>query len=70
MTIAALDPEIKGVISKHSVYGAEAVVNALVRACDGHQYLQREDLIELLDNAYKRLAVDKAADDFHPIPIR
>ena len=39
MTISQLDKELKQIIDDHSVYGAECIINALVRACDGKQYL-------------------------------
>lgn len=66
MTIAALDKEIKDVISKHRVVGAEAVVNALVRACEGERYLEGDALRRILNNAIVReekevIAMDKSS---------
>ena len=52
MTIAETDKQIRGVIKQWHVYGAEAIVNALVRACEHEPYLQRDDLLRLLDHAY------------------
>lgn len=54
MTIAALDKEIRDVISRHRVYGAECVLNALVRACEGQPYLRADDLRRILDRAIER----------------
>ena len=59
MTIASADREIRELIREKHVVGAEAVVNALVRACDGQPYLGREYLHELLDQAYRRLESEK-----------
>lgn len=59
MTIASADREIRELIHEKHVVGAEAVANALVRACDGQPYLGREHLHELLDQAYKRLEYEK-----------
>ena len=53
MTIAQTDSQIKGIIHEHSVYGAEAIMQALVRACKNHPYLKLEDLHKMLDSAYK-----------------
>lgn len=49
MTIAETDKQIKGVIDQWSVYGAEAIMQALVRATRKHSYLQPADLHKLLD---------------------
>lgn len=54
MTIAQTDREIKELIDKHHVYGAETVINALVRACDGQDYLGRDAIVKMLDSAYAR----------------
>lgn len=59
MTIASADREIRELIHEKHVVGAEAVVNALVRACDGQPYLGREYLHELLDQAYRHLEYEK-----------
>ncbi len=50
MTIAETDKQIKGVIDQWSVYGAEAIMQALVRATRKHPYLQPDDLHRLLDS--------------------
>lgn len=57
MTIAALGKEIKGIVDKQRVYGAECVVNALVRAClrcNSSKYLTKDELIKLVQSAYER----------------
>lgn len=59
MTIAQLDKEIKPIIDDHHVYGAECIINALVRACDGKQYLDEDELHKLLSDAFKRKKEDK-----------
>lgn len=48
MTISQLDKELKQIIDEHSVYGAECIINALVRACEGKQYLDEYALHLLL----------------------
>lgn len=55
MTIAETDREVKDLVEKHHVYGAETIINALVRACDKKPYLGRAELIKLIDNAYEHL---------------
>lgn len=52
MTIMQLDKELKSVIDAHSVYGAECILHALVRACAGHPYLKGEDIKRILDRGY------------------
>lgn len=59
MTIASADREIRELIHEKRVVGAEAIVAALVRACDGQPHLSREYLHELLDRAYRRLEYEK-----------
>lgn len=51
MTIRELDPTIKEVIENWHVYGAESVINALVRACKNQQYLGAEALHSMLECA-------------------
>lgn len=55
VTIAQLDTELRRVIERHHVYGAEAIINALIRACEGRDYLSREYVIKLVNAAYKRM---------------
>ena len=59
MTIASADREIRELIREKHVVGAEAVMNALVRACDGQPYLGRDYLHVLLDQAFRRLEEEK-----------
>lgn len=59
MTIASTDREIRELIHEKHVVGAEAVMNALVRACDGQPFLGRDYLHELLDQAFRRLEYEK-----------
>lgn len=61
MTIAETDNQIKGVITQWHVYGAEAIVGALVRACKNEPYLQSDDLHKLLDDALARLDRERKA---------
>lgn len=54
MTIMQLDKELKSVIDAHSVYGAECILHALVRACAGHPYLAGEDIKRILKKVIER----------------
>ena len=54
MTIANCEPEIRDIIQEHHVVGAEAIINALVRATKNERYLQIEDLIRLMIRANRR----------------
>ena len=53
MTISQLDKELKQIIDDHSVYGAECIINALVRACDGKQYLDESALHLMLKLSFE-----------------
>lgn len=53
MTISQLDKELKQIIDDHSVYGAECIINALVRACDGKQYLDEYALHLMLKLSFE-----------------
>lgn len=59
MTIASADQEILELVHEKHVVGAEAVMAALVRACDGQPYLSQEYLHKLLDQAFRRLEYEK-----------
>lgn len=61
-TIAAMDGEITWTIHNYHTYGAEVIINALVKACKGHAYLQREHIEKLLDEAYKREEAEDHAE--------
>lgn len=54
MTIAATDNEVKKLIDEHHVYGAEVVINALVRASKGEPYLNETALVQLIHSAFRR----------------
>lgn len=54
MTIAGTEKEIRGIIDQHSVYGAETVINGLVRSCIGKQYLGEDELIKMIKFAFKQ----------------
>lgn len=53
MTISQLDKELKQIIDDHSVYGAECIINALVRACDGKLYLDEYALHLMLKLSFE-----------------
>ena len=55
MTIAETDRTIKELIKEHHVYGAEAVINALVRASQDEPYLDEGVYILMIQNAYKHI---------------
>lgn len=55
MKICELDKEISSIIKEHHVYGAECVINALVRACDGENYLNAHSLHTLIESAFDRV---------------
>ena len=54
MTIAETSNSIKSVISQHHVYGAEVILNSLAYACKNEPYLDRDNLLTLLDRAITR----------------
>lgn len=60
MTIAGTYKEVEGVVKKHHVYGAEAVINALVFGSVGEAYINKEALHRMIDSAYERLAWEEA----------
>lgn len=51
MTINEAHKEMKEIIDKHSVYGVESLMNALVYASKGNQWVDKEMLHKLLDHA-------------------
>lgn len=60
LTIARLDREFTALIDMHHVYGAESIVNALVRATKGHPYLTKDDVFMLFYKAYQ---MEEVAND-------
>ena len=55
MTIAQLDKELKQIIDDHSVYGAECIINALVRASNDNKWLTEDELHKLISDAFIRM---------------
>ena len=54
MKICEIDREVKGVITEHSVYGCEAIMNAVARAAKHDRWLTASALHALLDAAITR----------------
>ena len=54
MTIASCDREVRELIEKHSIYGVETVVNALVRACKDNRECDMAYVTNMLQHAFKR----------------
>ena len=55
MTILSSIKEMKEIVNKHSIYGVESLMNALVLASKDHPYVNREMLHKLLDTAIDRV---------------
>ena len=49
-----VDREVKDLIINYHVYGAEVLLNALVRAAVNEPYLRQEDLVRILIHAVRR----------------
>ncbi len=62
MTIAGTDRAVRELIKEHHVYGAETVINALVRATTDELYLGEDVLIRLIHKAYEREEARYAVD--------
>ena len=54
MKICEIDREVKGVITEHSVYGCEVIMNAVARAAKHDRWLTGSALHALLDAAIIR----------------
>lgn len=54
MEIATTDREIGELIYRHHVYGAEAVINALVRAAKKEPYLDKYAVLRMVERAFDR----------------
>jgi len=65
LTISLLDKEIGSLISKHHVYGAEAVINALARASANERYLGKADIIRMVEAAFRRIEEEEKKDAQH-----
>lgn len=70
MTILSSIKEMKEIINKHSIYGVESLMNALVIACKDHPYVNREMLHKLLDTAIDRVEEDADVKSKHSGPNR
>lgn len=53
MKICQLDKELNEIVSNHHVYGAECIINSLVRACIDENYLDFDDLCRMLRHSYE-----------------
>ena len=62
MKICELDKEISSIIKEYHVYGAECVINALVRACDGENYLNAQSLHTLIESAFDREYLEEVSE--------
>jgi len=62
MTIAATDREVKELIEQHHVYGAEVLINALVRAAIKQPYLTEAAVTKMIHDAYTKEGGNNAAD--------
>lgn len=54
MKICEIDREVKGVITEHSVYGCEVIMNAIARASKSDRWLTAMVLHAMLDAAITR----------------
>lgn len=63
MKICELDNQIKSLVDEYHVYGAECVIVALVRACNGDKYLNAQSLHTLVESAFMRVDTEEEIDD-------
>ena len=61
MTIAGTDREVRVLIKQHHIYGAETIINALVRAAQTEPYLTKDAIIKMVDRAFERESTREAA---------
>lgn len=54
MKIATADREIKEIIENHHVYGAEVLINAIVRAAKRQPYLGQREIQHMVERAFER----------------
>ena len=52
MKISQLDHELKQIVNEYGVFGAESIINALVRACKDEPYLSEQVLKAFIVSAY------------------
>lgn len=57
MTIAGTQKEITNLISEHHVYGLETIINSIVYAVDGEEYINEEYIKQLVHQAYAHKAM-------------
>lgn len=55
MTIAQTEKEIKGLVKEHHIYGAETIINALVRSSKDISYLDEETIVKMVKSAFERI---------------
>ena len=60
MTIAGTDREVRVLIKQHHIYGAETIINALVRAAQTEPHLTRDEIVSMVDHAFKRESTREA----------
>ena len=57
MTIAGTQKEITNLISEHHVCGLETIINSIVYAVDGEEYINEEYIKQLVHQAYAHKAM-------------
>ena len=57
MTIAETQKEITNLISEHHVRGLETIINSIVYAVDGEEYINEEYIKQLVHQAYAHKAM-------------
>lgn len=67
MTVSSCDKEVKDLIEKKHVVGLEAVLNAIVRATDGKDWMGKEDVFRYLEAAYKQEEYWKENREKYPV---
>ena len=55
MTIAEAEKEVRNVIEKHSIYGLETILFAVVRSTKGNPYMDKEYCLDLLKKCYEHV---------------
>ena len=57
MTIAGTQKEITNLISEYHVCGLETIINSIVYAVDGEEYINEEYIKQLVHQAYAHKAM-------------
>lgn len=60
MTIAETDRQVRELIREKHIYGAQTIINALVRAAQTEPYLTKDAIIKMLDYAFERESTEEA----------